>query len=119
MSLSEKVYSGKHMGGLGHDKATTTVQFRVQVPGSAGSGAQCEDGEPDRQRVRGAPDPGWGVEEAIAGRRAECLCPEGEPAGTRDGQNGDRLVRADRPAEDGAGVAEKKSCRHPWRSDAP
>src|SRR5215213_7329226 len=119
MSLSEKVYSGKHMGGCGHDKATTAVQFRVQVPGSAGSGGQSEDGEPDRRRVWGAPDPGWGVEEAITGRGAECLRPEDEPAGTRDGQNGERLVRADRAAETGAGMAEKKSCQRPWRSDAP
>src|SRR4051794_9598208 len=80
----------------------------VQGPGGAGGA----EGGQDRQRagrpVRGPPHPHPRLEEAVAARRRRGLRPAGQGRLRRRPGRPGRAVRADRTAQDGAGMAQKK-----------
>src|SRR4051794_24184768 len=80
----------------------------VQGAGGAGGGEGRQDGERAGQPALRPPDPDPRLEEAAARRRRGRLQP-GRQAGSQRRRGGPgRVVRADRAAEDGAGMAQKK-----------
>jgi hypothetical protein len=92
----------------------------VHGPGGLGRPQRGPDRPRTRRPVRGPPDPDPRLEEAPARRRRPSLRQRRQ--GGRDRRRGreGRGGRADRPAQDGAGVAQKKSrsarlsCYGPW-----
>src|ERR1700722_18660857 len=92
-------------------KEAHEARGRVQGPGGLG----CPQGGSDRQRacqqVRRASDADPWLEEATTGRSRERLRRWDQGSGSRLRWTPGGVVRTDRPAQDGAGVAQKKSCR--------
>jgi hypothetical protein len=91
------------------DEQTPHPQSRVQGQSRHGGDQWPQDDPGDRRRPRHPPDPGEPVEAAAAGwsQRAVYQGQADQGQGGRAGQ-GSRAVPADRPAADGAGVAQKK-----------
>src|SRR5271167_4160294 len=103
-----------------HGKQKEVAHGGVQGPGGLGRGQGRQDGQRVGQLARRASDDGACMEEATARQRGGAFS-ERRQGGERRGPRGlaGPALRADRPPQDRAGLAQKKSCPLRLRASAP